>query len=152
VNLRELNALVAKKMTIEEIEKEIIDEFEVFEDWMGKYEYLIDLGKSLPMIAEKNKTDDRLIKGCQSRVWMNSEMKDGKVIYTADSDAIITKGMVALMIRVLSNHTPDEIVNAKLDFVDTIGLKQHLSPTRSNGLVSMIQQMKMDALAYKVKS
>ncbi len=139
-------------MSIEETEQEIIEEFEVFEDWMGKYEYLIDLGKSLPMIAEKNKTDDRLIKGCQSRVWMQSEMKDGKVTYTADSDAIITKGMVALMIRVLSDHTPDEIVNAKLNFVDTIGLKQHLSPTRSNGLVSMIQQMKMDALAYKVKS
>ncbi|MBA3705058.1 MAG: SufE family protein [Bacteroidetes bacterium] len=139
-------------MSIEEIEKEIIEEFSIFEDWMGKYEYLIDLGKSLPLIEEKNKTEDKLIKGCQSRVWMHSEIKDGKVIFTADSDAIITKGMVALMVRVLSNHTPDEIVNAKLDFVDTIGLKQHLSPTRSNGLVSMIQQMKLDALAYKVKS
>ena len=139
-------------MTIEETEQEIIEEFSIFEDWMGKYEYLIDLGKSLPLIEEKYKTEDKLIKGCQSRVWMHSEIKDGKVIFTADSDAIITKGMVALMVRVLSNHTPDEIVNAKLDFVDTIGLKQHLSPTRSNGLVSMIQQMKLDALAYKVKS
>lgn len=139
-------------MSIEEIEKEIIEEFSVFDDWMGKYEYLIDLGKSLPMIAEENKTDDKLIKGCQSRVWMHSEMKDGNVIFTADSDAIITKGMVALMVRVLSGHTPDEIINSKLDFVETIGLTQHLSPTRSNGLVSMIKQMKMDALAYKVKS
>lgn len=139
-------------MSIEEIEQEIIEEFSVFDDWMGKYEYLIDLGKSLPMIDEKNKTDDKLIKGCQSRVWMHSELKNGKVIFTADSDAIITKGMVALMVRVLSNHTPDEIVNSKLDFVETIGLTQHLSPTRSNGLLSMIKQMKLDAYAYKVKS
>ena len=138
-------------MSIEEIEQEIIEEFEIFDDWMGKYEFLIDMGKSLPMIEEKYKTDDKLIKGCQSRVWMHSELKDGKVIFTADSDAIITKGMVALMVRVLSNHSPDEIINAKLEFVDKIGLIQHLSPTRSNGLVSMIKQMKMDALAYKVK-
>jgi len=136
-------------MSIEDIEKEIIEEFSVFDDWMGKYEYLIDLGKSLPMIDEKNKTDDKLIKGCQSRVWMHSEMKDGKVIFTADSDAIITKGMVALMVRVLSDHTPDDIVNSKLNFVETIGLTQHLSPTRSNGLLSMIKQMKLDAYAYK---
>ena len=133
-------------MNIEAIENEIIDEFEVFEDWMGKYEYLIDLGKSLPLIEDKYKTEDKLIKGCQSQVWMNSELKDGKVIYTADSDAIITKGMVALMIRVLSNHTPDEIVNSKLDFVEKIGLTKHLSPTRSNGLVSMIKQMKLYVL------
>lgn len=139
-------------MTIEETEQEIIDEFELFDDWMQKYEHLIELGKSLPIIDSKNKTEDKLIKGCQAQVWLHSELKDGKVIYTADSDAIITKGMVALMVRVLSNHTPDEILNAKLDFVDTIGLKQHLSPTRSNGLVSMIKQMKMDALAFKVKS
>jgi cysteine desulfuration protein SufE len=136
-------------MSIEETEKEIIEEFEIFDDWMGKYEHLIELGKSLPMIEEKNRTDDKLIKGCQSRVWMHSELKDGKVVFTADSDAIITKGMVALMIRVLSGHTPDEIINAKLDFINTIGLTQHLSPTRSNGLVSMIKQMKLDALAYK---
>jgi cysteine desulfuration protein SufE len=136
-------------MTIEETEQEIIEEFSLFDDWMQKYEYLIDLGKSLPLIDEKNKTEDKLIKGCQAQVWMHSEFKDGKVIYTADSDAIITKGMIALMIRVLSNHTPDEIVNAKLNFVEEIGLKQHLSPTRSNGLVSMIKQMKMDAIAYK---
>jgi len=138
--------------SIEETEQEIVEEFEVFDDWMGKYEYLIDLGKSLPLIAEKYKTEDKLIKGCQAQVWLHSELKDGKVIYTADSDAIITKGMVALMIRVLSDHTPDEIMNSKLDFVDKIGLTKHLSPTRSNGLVSMIKQMKMDALAFKVKN
>ncbi len=139
-------------MSIEEIEQEIIDEFELFEDWMGKYEYLIDMGKSLPIIEDKYKTEDKLIKGCQSRVWMQSDLKDGKIIFTADSDAIITKGMVALMVRVLSNHTPDDILNAKLGFVDKIGLTQHLSPTRSNGLVSMIKQMKMDALAYKTQN
>ena len=138
-------------MSIEEIENEIIDEFEVFEDWMGKYEYLIDLGKSLPLIDSTYKTEENLIKGCQSQVWMHSELKDGKVVYTADSDAIITKGMVALMIRVLSSHTPDEIINSKLEFVEKIGLTKHLSPTRSNGLVSMIKQMKLDAVAYKVK-
>lgn len=146
-------ALVVKEtMRIEDIEKEIIEEFEIFDDWMGKYEYLIDLGKSLPLIDEKFKTEDKIIKGCQSQVWMHSELIDGKVVFTADSDAIITKGMVALMIRVLSNHTPDEIINAKLDFVEKIGLNKHLSPTRSNGLVSMIKQMKLDAIAYKVKS
>lgn len=139
-------------MTIEEIEKEIIEEFEMFDDWMQKYEHIIDLGKSLPMIDEQYKTDETLIKGCQSRVWMHSELKEGKIVFTADSDAIITKGMVALMIRVLSNHTPEEILNAQLNFVEKIGLTQHLSPTRSNGLVSMIKQMKLDALAFKIKS
>lgn len=138
-------------MRIEDIEKEIIEEFEIFDDWMGKYEYLIDLGKSLPLIDEKYKTEDKIIKGCQSQVWMHSELINGKVVFTADSDAIITKGMVALMIRVLSNHTPDEIINAKLDFVEKIGLTKHLSPTRSNGLVSMIKQMKLDAIAYSSK-
>ncbi len=136
-------------MSIEETEQEIIEEFELFDDWMQKYEHLIDIGKSLPMIEEKNRTDDKLIKGCQSRVWMHSELKKGKVVFTADSDAIITKGMVALMVRVLSDHTPDEIMTTKLEFVEKIGLTQHLSPTRSNGLLSMIKQMKMDALAYK---
>lgn len=138
-------------MNIEEIENEIIEEFEMFEDWMQRYEHLIDLGKSMPMIEEKHKTEDKLIKGCQSRVWMHSELKDGKVIFTADSDAIITKGMVALMIRVLSNHTPKEIMDSKLDFIEKIGLTQHLSPTRSNGLLSMIKQMKLDALAFSSK-
>lgn len=139
-------------MSIEETEQEIVEEFEMFDDWMQKYEHLIDLGKDLPVIAESEKTEDKLIKGCQSRVWMKSELKDGKVYFTADSDAIITKGMVALMVRVLSGHTPDEILNAKLDFVEKVGLTKHLSPTRSNGLLSMIKQMKMDALAYKVKN
>ncbi len=135
-------------MTINEIEQEIIDEFEIFgDDWEGKYEHLIDIGKSLPLIKEEFKTEDRIIKGCQSRVWLNSELKEGNVIYTADADAIITKGMVALMVRVLSNHKPEEIVKADLKFVDTIGLKEHLSPTRANGLVSMINKMKMDALS-----
>ncbi|MBL7883471.1 MAG: SufE family protein [Bacteroidia bacterium] len=139
-------------MTIEEIENEIVEEFEMFEDWMQRYEHLIDLGKSMPMIEEKNKTEDKLIKGCQSQVWMHSELKDGKIVYTADSDAIITKGMVALMIRVLSNHTPQEIIDSKLDFIEKIGLTKHLSPTRSNGLLSMIKQMKLDAIAYAAKS
>jgi cysteine desulfuration protein SufE len=135
-------------MTIKEIEQEIIEEFEIFgEDWEGKYEHLIDLGKSLPKIKEEYKTEDRIIKGCQSKVWLHSEVKDGKIIYTADSDAIITKGMVALMIRVLSEQKADDIVKADLDFINKIGLKEHLSPTRANGLVSMIKQMKLDALA-----
>lgn len=136
-------------MSIEEIENEIVEEFELFEDWMQKYEYLIELGKSLPLIDPRYKLEENLIKGCQSQVWLHSEFKDGKVFYTADSDAIITKGMVALMIRVLSVHTPDEIMNARLEFVEKIGLTQHLSPTRSNGLLSMIKQMKLDAVAYK---
>lgn len=136
-------------MTINEIEKEIIEEFEIFgDDWEGKYEHLIDIGKSLPLIKEEYKTEDRIIKGCQSRVWLNSELKEGKVIYTADADAIITKGMVALMVRVLSNQKAEEIVKADLKFVDTIGLKEHLSPTRANGLVSMINKMKTDALKF----
>lgn len=139
-------------MSIEEIENEVIEEFEMFEDWMQRYEHLIDLGKSMPMIEEKYKTEDKLIKGCQSQVWMHSELKDGKIVYTADSDAIITKGMVALMIRVLSNHTPQEIIDSKLDFIEKIGLTKHLSPTRSNGLLSMIKQMKLDAIAYQAKN
>lgn len=137
-------------MSIEETEQEIVEEFELFDDWMQKYEHLIDLGKSLPLIAEQYKTEGNLIKGCQSQVWMNSELIGGKVVYTADSDAIITKGMVALMIRVLSDHTPDEIINSNMGFIEKIGLTKHLSPTRSNGLVSMIKQMKLDALAYKM--
>lgn len=139
-------------MTIKEIEQEIIEEFEIFgDDWEGKYEHLIDLGKSLPKINEEYKTEERIIKGCQSKVWLHSELKDGKIIYTADSDAIITKGMVALMIRVLSGQKADDIVNADLDFINKIGLKEHLSPTRANGLVSMIKQMKLDAKALSLK-
>jgi len=138
-------------MTITEIEQEIIEEFSVFDDWLGKYEHLIELGKSLPLIDEKYKTGDRLIKGCQSQVWLRSELKNGKIIFTADSDAIITKGLVALMVRVLSNHSPDEIIDAKIDFIVKINLKEHLSPTRANGLVNMIKQMKLDAIAFKTK-
>jgi cysteine desulfuration protein SufE len=139
--------------TIEEIEKEIVEEFEFFgDDWESKYEHLIDLGKSLPLISEELKTDDRIIQGCQSRVWLNGEFRGGKMIFTADSDAIITKGMVALMIRVLSNQQPDEIVKAKLEFVNKIGLKEHLSPTRANGLVSMINRMKQEALRVQMGS
>jgi cysteine desulfuration protein SufE len=135
-------------MTIAEIENEIVEEFELFgDDWEGKYEHLIELGKSLPKIKEEYKTEDRLIKGCQSKVWLHSQKEGSQIVYTADSDAIITKGMVALMIRVLSNQKPQDIVAANLDFVNKIGLTEHLSPTRANGLVSMIRQMKLDALA-----
>ncbi|MFH1004170.1 MAG: SufE family protein [Bacteroidota bacterium] len=138
-------------MSIENIENKIIEEFSIFCDWMEKYEYIIELGKSLPMIDEKYKTDDRLIKGCQSQVWLHSELKDGKVFFKATSDAIITKGLAALLIRVLSEHTPDEIISAKMNFVEKIGLKEHLSPIRANGLVNMIKQMKLDAIALKAK-
>jgi len=138
-------------MTINEKQDEIIEEFSVFDDWMDKYSYLIEIGNGLEGFDEKNRVEQNLIEGCQSRVWLNGELKDGKVYYTADSDAIITKGIVALLIRVLSGHTPDEILNAELYFIDKIGLKEHLSPTRSNGLVSMIKQMRMYALAFKTK-
>jgi len=134
-------------MTIQEIENEIIEEFEIFgEDWEGKYEHLIDLGKTLPLIKQEFKTDENIIKGCQSLVWLHSEINDNKIIFTANADAIITKGMVALMIRVLSDQKPQDVINAKLEFVDKIGLKEHLSPTRSNGLVSMINRMKKDTI------
>jgi cysteine desulfuration protein SufE len=136
-------------MTIAEIENEIIQEFELFgDDWESKYEHLIDLGKSLPIIKEELKTEDKIIRGCQSRVWLNSELNNDKIAYTADSDAIITKGMVALMIRVLSNQKPQDVIKANLDFINKIGLTEHLSPTRANGLVSMIKQMKLEALKF----
>jgi cysteine desulfuration protein SufE len=135
--------------TIAEIEEEITDEFSLFDDWMGKYEHLIELGKSLPVIDDQYKTDENLVRGCQSKVWLHAELNDGKVIYTADSDAVITKGIIALLIRVLSGHTPKEVVDAPLGFIDETGLKEHLSPTRSNGLVSMIKQMKLYALAFQ---
>lgn len=133
-------------MTIEAIQNEIIEEFSLFEDWMQRYEYMIELGKSLPLIAEQYKTDDYLIKGCQSQVWLHADYQEGKIFFTADSDAIITKGIVALLVRVYSGHTPKEILAAKTDFIDQIGLKEHLSPTRANGLVSMLEQMKRYAL------
>ena len=133
-------------MTIEAIQNEIIEEFSLFEDWMQRYEYMIELGKSLPLIAEQYKTDDYLIKGCQSQVWLHADYQEGKVFFTADSDAIITKGIVALLVRVYSGHTAEEILAAKTDFIDQIGLKEHLSPTRANGLVSMLEQMRRYAL------
>lgn len=138
-------------MSIQESEEKIIEEFSYFEDWMDKYNYIIELGKTLPLINESYKTDAYLISGCQSNVWLYAEYQNGLIHFSADSDAIITKGIVNLLIRVLSGHTPDEILQAKLDYIDVIGLKNHLSPTRSNGLVSMIKQMKLYALAFKNK-
>jgi len=138
-------------MTIKEIQEEIIDEFSMFEDWMERYEYIIDLGKSLPLIDEENKLDENLIKGCQSKVWMFSEVADDKVVFTADSDAILTKGIVALLLRVFSDQTPKAIIDADTSFIDEIGLKEHLSPTRANGLVSMVKQIKMYAIAQQSK-
>jgi cysteine desulfuration protein SufE len=139
-------------MSIAETENEIVEEFGMFEQWDDKYQYIIDLGKSLAPMSEELKTEDRLIKGCQSRVWLYTEMKDGKIYFTADSDAIITKGLVALMVRVLSEHTAKEIMEAQLNFINEIGLKDHLSPTRANGLLSMVKQMKLDALALSAKN
>lgn len=133
-------------MTIEEKQQEIIDDFAIYDDWMDKYEYIIELGKDLPLIDESKKTNDRLIEGCQSRVWVASEFKDGKMNFTADSDAIITKGIIALLIRVLNEETPENIVKTDLYFIPAIGLQEHLSPTRANGLLSMIKQLKMSAL------
>ncbi|MFP4064160.1 MAG: SufE family protein [Bacteroidales bacterium] len=135
--------------TIKEQEQKIISDFEMFDDWMDKYNYIIELGKSIPPIKEEYKTDKYLIKGCQSRVWLHADYRDGKVIYTADSDALITKGIAALLIEVLSGQPPKDIVEAELSFIDEIGLKEHLSQTRSNGLVNMIKQMKLYALAFQ---
>lgn len=138
-------------MTITETIDEIISEFASFDDWMDKYNYLIEMGKSLPALEDRYRTDSNLISGCQSRVWLHSEYKDGIIIFSADSDAVITKGIVNLLIRVFSFHTPDEIIEAETEFLDVIGLKDHLSPTRSNGLLSMIKQIKLYALAYKAQ-
>ncbi|HIZ85484.1 MAG TPA: SufE family protein [Candidatus Coprenecus stercoravium] len=135
-------------MTIKEKQQEIVDEFSAFGDWMDKYEYLIELGHSLPVIDEKYKQDDRLIKGCQSRVWLNTEFSGGRLYFTADSDAIITKGIIALLIRVYNGRTPEEILAADNEFIEEIGLKENLSPTRANGLVSMMAQIREDALKY----
>lgn len=135
-------------MTIKQVQDEIIDEFLMFDDWAERYEYIIDLGKNLPIIDEQYKTDANLIRGCQSKVWLHAEQKDGKIEFTADSDAILTKGVIAIMIRVFSGQKSQDILEASTDFVDEIGLKEHLSPTRANGLVSMIKQIKMYALAY----
>ena len=138
-------------MTIKEIQEEIIDEFSMFEDWMERYEYIIDLGKSLNILQEENKIDANLISGCQSKVWLHSEMNEDKIVFSADSDAILTKGIVALLLRVFNNQKPADILAADLFFVDEIGLKEHLSPTRANGLVSMIKQIKLYALAFQSK-
>jgi cysteine desulfuration protein SufE len=138
-------------MTINDVQNQIVEEFSIFDDWMDRYQQLIDLGSDLKPIEDNKRTDQYLIKGCQSKVWVDAEMNNGIITFTADSDAIITKGIVALLIRVLNNRTPKEILDAELYFIDKIGLKENLSPTRSNGLVSMVKQMKMYALAYQSK-
>ena len=138
-------------MTINQEQDEIIEEFELFSDWMDKYENIIEIGKELPLIDPKFKIPENLIKGCQSNVWLHPEFEDGKIFFTADSDAIITKGLISMMIKVLSGHTPTDIVNAELYFIDTIGLQNHLSPNRSNGLLSMLKQMKMYAAAFQTQ-
>lgn len=135
-------------MTIKEIENEIVEEFSIFDDWMDKYEYIIELGKSVPTIAESEKVEENLIKGCQSRVWLSCRVEDGKLFFAADSDAIITKGIISLLIRVYNGQSPADILENELDFIGKIGLQENLSPTRANGLVSMIKQIKIYAMAY----
>ena len=139
-------------MSIKEIQDEIVDEFSMFDDWMQRYEYIIDLGKGLPLIDEHYKTEDNIITGCQSKVWVHAEMQQDKVVFTADSDAILTKGIIAILIRAFSNQKPAAILAADTEFIDEIGLKEHLSPTRANGLVSMIKKLKMYALAFNAKN
>lgn len=136
-------------MTINEKQDEIIEEFNSFDDWMDRYQLLIDLGNEQAPIEDKYKTEQNLIEGCQSRVWLHANYTEGKIVFQAESDALITKGIIALLVKVLSGHTPDEILNADLYFIDRIGLKEHLSPTRSNGLLSMVKQIRMYALAFK---
>jgi cysteine desulfuration protein SufE len=138
-------------MTIAQQQAEIVEEFALFDDWMAKYDYLIELGKDLPVLSAEEKTESNLIKGCQSQVWLTAEALEGKLFFRADSDAIITKGIVSLLVRTLSGHTPEEIMAADMGFLDTIGLKAHLSPTRANGLMAMVKQMKFYALAYQTK-
>ena len=138
-------------MNIETIQADLIDEFSMFDDWMERYEHMIDLGKSLPLIDSEFKTEDNIIKGCQSKVWLHADLDNEKIVFSADSDAIITKGIVAILIRVFSNQSPETILNTSTDFIDEIGLKEHLSPTRANGLVSMVKKIKMYALAYQTQ-
>jgi cysteine desulfuration protein SufE len=138
-------------MSIAEIQEEINEEFSFFEDWMQRYEHMIELGKSLPLIDPEHKTEENIIKGCQSKVWLHAAFEDGLLVFRADSDAIITKGIIALLIRVYSHQTPDAILASKTEFIDQIGLKEHLSPTRANGLLSMIKQMKLYAIAYQTQ-
>ena len=137
--------------SIQKIQNEIVEEFSMFDDWMERYEYMIELGKTLPLIDEKYKTDEYIIKGCQSKVWVHADMEDNKVAFTADSDAIITKGIIAILIRTFSGQPPQEILDADNAFIDEIGLKEHLSPTRANGLVNMIKQIKLYAIAYQTQ-
>ncbi len=137
--------------SIETKQQEIVSEFSFFEDWMQRYEHLIELGKSLPLIASEYKTDDNIIKGCQSKVWVHAELDQDRLIFTADSDAILTKGIIALLIRVFSEENPKDIIDSKTDFIDQIGLKEHLSPTRANGLLSMIKQIKLYAIAFQTQ-
>jgi len=139
-------------MTINERQDQIIEDFALFDDWMDKYEYIIQLGKELPIINDKYKTDENLIKGCQSKVWLHADYDHGKLIFTADSDAIITKGLVSMVVQVLSGHTPQEIAQANIYFINEIGLQNHLSPTRSNGLLSMLKQIKLYSLAYQTQA
>ncbi len=138
-------------MTIKELQDEVIEEFSAFDDWMDKYALLIDLGNSLPPLEEKYKTESNLIEGCQSRVWLQADYEDGRISFKGESDAVIVKGIVSLLIRVISEHTPQEILDADLYFIERIGLKEHLSPTRSNGLVAMVKQMRLYALAFRTK-
>lgn len=138
-------------MNITTIQQDIVEEFSMFEDWMERYQYMIELGKTLPLLDAPFKTDENIIKGCQSRVWLHAEYDTEKIIFTADSDAIITKGIIAILIRIFSNQSPKAILEANTDFIDAIGLKEHLSPTRANGLVSMIKQIKMYAIAYQTQ-
>jgi cysteine desulfuration protein SufE len=138
--------------TIQETEKEIVEEFSLFDSWDDKYEYIIDLGKKLPPLEDQYKKDENRVRGCQSTVWLVADYKNGKVLFKAESDAVIVKGLISLLIRVLSDHTPDEIINAKLDFIREIGMTTHLAQTRSNGLLAMVKQMKNYALAFKIKS
>jgi len=139
-------------MTIQEIQDEIVEEFSMFDDWMERYEYIIELGKTLPIIDEQYKTEDNIIKGCQSKVWVHAEQQGDRIVFTADSDAILTKGIIGILIRAFSNQKASDILEANTDFIDEIGLKEHLSPTRANGLVSMIKMIKMYALAFNAKN
>jgi cysteine desulfuration protein SufE len=138
-------------MSIQEIQQEIVEEFSMFEDWMQRYEYMIELGKSLPLIKGEYKTEDNIIKGCQSKVWVHAELQGDTLVFTADSDAIITKGIIAILIRTFSHQKPQDIIDADTYYIDEIGLKEHLSPTRANGLVSMIKQLKLYAVAYQTQ-
>ncbi len=143
---------MAVEQTIKDVEKEIVEEFGLFDSWDDKYEYIIDLGKKLPLLEDENKLDENKVRGCQSTVWLVADYKEGKVRYKADSDAVIVKGLISMLIRVLSGHTPDEIIHSKLDFINQIGMTSHLAQTRSNGLLSMVKQMKNYALAYKLST